>query len=109
MTKGELLALGLPEERVKEFQEIYHRDVRKAARLLNAPDRRADELRSAVSSMLSALSETESLRAILAAASQHYVREYQGGAAAGDDGGTEGEPSPAPSAAEYGAGTERTR
>lgn len=78
MNKNELLALGLPEEKLKEFREIYHRDVRKAAaRLTDNPDRQAEELRAAIQPLLSVISEIQSLRAILGAATHHYMREYR--------------------------------
>lgn len=78
MNKTELLALGLPEENLKKFQEIYHRDVRKtAARLADNPDRQAEELRTAIIPMLSVISEIRSLRAILSTASHHYLKAYK--------------------------------
>ena len=46
MNKAELLALGLPEEDLKEFQQLYHRDLRKAAQSV---DKEARELCAAVS------------------------------------------------------------
>ena len=78
MNKTELLALGLPEENLKEFREIYHRDVRKAAaRLTDNPDRQAEELRAAILPLLSVISEIHSLRAILSTATHYYMREYR--------------------------------
>lgn len=32
MTKAEILALGVPEDRVRDFQELYTRDVRRVAK-----------------------------------------------------------------------------
>ena len=78
MNKTELLALVLPEENLKKFQEIYHKDVRKiAARLADSPDRQAEELSAAILPMLSVISEIQSLRAILGTATHHYMREYR--------------------------------
>lgn len=78
MNKNEALALGLPEEKLKEFREIYHRDVRKAAaRLTGNPKYQAEELRAAIQPMLSVISEIQSLRAILSTATHHYMREYR--------------------------------
>lgn len=85
MNKTELLAFGLPEESIKKFQEIYHRDVRKtAARLLVPPDRQAEELRAAIIPMLSVISEIRSLRTILSVAIHHYLKENKAEKTAAD-------------------------
>lgn len=73
MNKAELLALGLPEENMKKFQEFYHRDLRKAA---TRTDKAADELRDAIIPMLATIKDTGSLRAILATTTHHYLKNY---------------------------------
>lgn len=75
MNKAELLALGLPEESLKEFQQLYHRDLRKAAQSV---DREAGDLRTAIVSVLAAIKSPERLRLILATVSHHYLSEYRG-------------------------------
>lgn len=74
MNKAELLALGFPEERLKEFQRLYHRDLRKA---VQSADKEAKELRAATIPMLNAIKSPERLRLILATVSHHYLKEYQ--------------------------------
>ena len=78
MNKTELLALGLPEENLREFQRLYNRDLNKVAhRMVDNPERRADELRAAIVPMLGTIKNTDSLRAILATVTHHYLKNYR--------------------------------
>ena len=74
MNKAELLALGLPEENLKEFQQLYHRDLRKA---VQSESTQVGKLRAAIIPMLGAIKSPEHLRLILATVSHHYLKEYQ--------------------------------
>lgn len=78
MNKAELLALGLPETSLREFQELYHRDLRKAVqRAAEKPEQEEDKLREAVTAMLPAIKDSGALRAILATTTHHYLKTYR--------------------------------
>ena len=77
MNKAELLALGLPEELVREFQKIYNRDLDRRARKM-IERKEPDELREAIVSTLSVIEDPERLRSIMATVTRHYLKEYQG-------------------------------
>jgi len=80
MNKTELLALGLPEESVREFQKFYHRDLMKMARrMAEDPEREADKLRTAIVPMVKTIKSEDSLRAILATVTHHYLKDYRVG------------------------------
>lgn len=80
MNKTELLALGLPEASLREFQQLYHRDLRKAVqRAAEKPEQEEDKLREAVAAMLPAIKDTGALRAILATTTHHYLKNYREG------------------------------
>lgn len=76
MNKAELLALGLPEERVREFQKIYNRDLDRRARQM-IERKEPDSLRDAITSTLSTIENPARLRLILATVSHHYLEDYQ--------------------------------
>lgn len=62
MTKAEILALGVPEDRVRDFQEHYTRDVRRVAKK-QAPG--TAPIRAAIVSMLPMIRDTGKLRRVL--------------------------------------------
>lgn len=75
MLKEEVLAFGVPEEKLKEFQEVYHRDCRKAAyRMGKAVDPDADT-RSAINAMLKLIKRPETLNKILRDINKYYYSE----------------------------------
>ena len=48
MTKEDMIALGIPKERMKDFRTRYFADVKKAAQRMNkSSDRSTDELKMA--------------------------------------------------------------
>lgn len=76
MKKAELLALGLPEENLKEFQRLYHRDLTKAlAHKVEASG--SDAVRQAIMTTLPTIEAPDRLRAILATVTHHYLEEYR--------------------------------
>lgn len=76
MTKSELTALGLPEASIKKFQDIYHRDLHKAAqRIMDGPMRGADEIRNAIAAMLPMIRQSDNLHTLLAQVSYLYYAE----------------------------------
>ena len=78
MNKSELLALGLPEENVREFQKFYHRDLMKMARrMAEDPEREADKLRAAIIPVVITIKSENALRAILATVTHHYLKDYR--------------------------------
>lgn len=63
MNRDEVLALGVPEERLREFQDKYNRDLKKAIK--NQPDSSTKAIRAAIDSMLTLIDNPMALREIL--------------------------------------------
>ena len=72
MTKQEVLALGVSEERYADFQAAYHRDLNKLADKKRKDDDAEASTRSAVFAMLKLVKKRESLERIL----KHVHRVY---------------------------------
>lgn len=70
MTKAEVIALGVPEDRLKEFQEVYNRDLWKAVK--NQQGGSAKAIRTAIGSMLPLIHRTVALREILELTTRLY-------------------------------------
>lgn len=62
MKKEEIIALGVPENRVRDFQKLYTRDVKKMA--MAAPGK-CGPIREAIISMLKMVQDVDALREIL--------------------------------------------
>lgn len=79
MTKEEMLSLGVPADKVKNLQNMYFRDVNKAAqRMTRKQDNpEPNELKKAIVSMLSIINDVDSLKNILGKVSYHCMKEYQ--------------------------------
>lgn len=79
MKKEEILALGVPEEKIREFHELYNRDLNKA--VVNAIDhnrwRGKRETRTAIVSMLPMVRNEENLQKILKTITHFYLLEHQ--------------------------------
>ena len=79
MKKEEILSLGVPEEKIREFQELYNRDLNKA--VVSAIDRNRGcgkgETRTAIVSMLPMVRNEESLQKILKTITHFYLLEHQ--------------------------------
>lgn len=74
MTKTEVLSFGVPEERYKEFQEKYNRDLN--SRLRSEMSKEADPLiRSAILAMLELIKRPETLESILKYINKAYFSE----------------------------------
>lgn len=71
MTREEAIALGVPEEHLKEFQELYHRDLRKTAQRESGS---ASNLRAAIAGLLPVIKDADELRSILMLATEIYSR-----------------------------------
>ena len=78
MKKDEILALGVREEKIGEFQELYNRDLNKA--VVNVIDRNRGcgkgETRTAIISMLPMVRNEESLQKILKTITHFYLLEH---------------------------------
>ena len=75
MTKQEVLALGVSEDKYTDFQAIYHRDLNKlAAKKRNEDDAEAST-RSAVFAMLKLVKKRDSLERILKYVHRVYCEE----------------------------------
>lgn len=72
MNKAEAIALGVPEERLKEFQEKYHRDLRKATQ--RQENSATKPIRAAINSMLSSIKDVDKLREVLVMVTEIYCR-----------------------------------
>lgn len=70
MKKEEVLALGVPEEKIREFQALYNRDLDNRMR-----HPRDSGVRSAIVSMLPMIQQEENLRKILKSVTYFYVAE----------------------------------
>lgn len=79
MTKEEMLSLGIPTDKQKNFHDMYFRDVNQAARrMTRKPDSAApDELKRAISAMLPLINNMENLKKIFSSVSYHCMKEYQ--------------------------------
>lgn len=72
MNKAEAIALGVPEERLKEFQEKYHRDLRKAVQ--RRENSTTKPIRAAIDSVISSIKDVDKLREVLAVVTEIYCR-----------------------------------
>ena len=72
MNKAEAIALGVPEERLKEFQEKYHRDLRKAVH--RRENSTTKPIRAAIDSVISSIKDVDKLREVLAVVTEIYCR-----------------------------------
>lgn len=73
MTKAEVLALGVPETGLKEFQDKYNRDVQRAVQ--HSANGSVKFIRDAIRSMLPMICDEEGLREILCLAAEIYSRQ----------------------------------
>lgn len=74
MTKTEVLSFGVPEERYKEFQAAYNRDLN--SRIKSEMRKEADPLiRSAILAMLELIKRPETLESILKYINKAYFSE----------------------------------
>lgn len=72
MNKTEAIALGVPEERLNEFQESYHRDLRRAVQKQEYGSTKP--IRAAINSMLSSIKDVDKLREVLVMVTEIYCR-----------------------------------
>lgn len=63
MNRDEIIALGVPEERLRDFQGKYNRDLKKAAK--RRQEGSASSIRTAIESMLPLIHSHTALREIL--------------------------------------------
>lgn len=74
MTREEVLALGVPEERLRDFQDKYNRDIQRA--VSNLGDGSTKNVRRVIESMLPMIRNAEGLRKILLLTTQLYAAQY---------------------------------
>ncbi|MBQ7785911.1 MAG: hypothetical protein IJ381_07175 [Clostridia bacterium] len=83
MRKSDILAFGVPEERIKEFQAAYWADLHKVSRRLSAAntnqhqDTEARALLEAITAMLKLIDDPERLRMILSNVNRHFAQYTQ--------------------------------
>lgn len=73
MKKEEALALGVPEERIREFQDLYNRDLRRVAARVNESG--GGGVRAAIASMLPMIQDVDNLRKLLMSVTHFYITE----------------------------------
>lgn len=76
MNKAELMEYGIPEEKIKEFQQRYHEDAKKKARDMIRKESQTDsrKVRYALSAIVELL-EGDSLRRLLEFANTEYYKQ----------------------------------
>ena len=78
MTKEDMIALGIPKEKMKDFRTRYFADVKKAAKRLNkSSDQSTDDLKKAVSAMLQVIDNPVDLHKILSFVSTVYMEDQK--------------------------------
>ena len=77
MTKEDMIALGIPKERMKDFRTRYFADVKKAAQRMNkSSDRSTDDLKKAIAALVQVIDDPDRL---------HQIRAYAASFPAGGD------------------------
>lgn len=83
MRKSDILAFGVPEDRIKEFQAAYWADLHKVAQRLSAAntdqhqDTEARALLEAITAMLKLIDDPERLRMILNNVNRNFAQYTQ--------------------------------
>lgn len=75
MTKDEVLALGVSEDKYRAFQEAYRRDLNKVANQKRIEDETDWKTRSAINAMVKLIKKPETLNDILKFINKAYYRE----------------------------------
>ena len=66
MTKEDMIALGIPKDRMKDFRTRYFADVKKAAQRLNKPSEQStDDVKKAIAALVQVIDDPETLHLIL--------------------------------------------
>lgn len=66
MTKEDMIALGIPKDRMKDFRTRYFADVKKAAqRLNNSSEQSTDDVKKAIAALVQVIDDPETLHLIL--------------------------------------------
>ena len=81
MRKAELIAYGIPEEKVREFHQVYWADVKKQAAMMANGDAGQETAlppsayRQAISAVLRLINDRERLALILSNVNKHYYQQ----------------------------------
>lgn len=66
MTKEDMIALGIPKDRMKDFRTRYFADVKKAAQRLNkSSEQSTDDVKKAIAALVQVIDDSEILHQIL--------------------------------------------
>ena len=66
MTKEDMIALGIPKDRMKDFRTRYFADVKKAAQRLNkSSEQLTDDVKKAIAALVQVIDDPETLHLIL--------------------------------------------
>ncbi len=66
MTKEDMISLGIPKDRMKDFRTRYFADVKKAAQHMNkSSEQSTDDVKKAISALVQVIDDSEILHQIL--------------------------------------------
>ena len=66
MTKEDMISLGIPKDRMKDFRTRYFADVKKAAQRMNkSSEQSTDDVKKAISALVQVIDDSEILHQIL--------------------------------------------
>lgn len=66
MTKEDMIALGIPKDRMKDFRTRYFADAKKAAQRLNkSSEQSTDDVKKAIAALVQVIDDPETLHLIL--------------------------------------------
>lgn len=75
MTRDEVLALGVPADKVRAFQAAYMKDLNKLATKKRMEEDENYETRAAIAAMLKMIKRRETLHKVLQFINKEYFRE----------------------------------
>lgn len=74
MTKEDMIALGIPKDRMKDFRTRYFADVKKAAQRLNkSSEQSTDDVKKAIAALVQVIDDPDRLHQILSYAASFHA------------------------------------
>lgn len=78
MTKEDMIALGIPKDRMKDFRTRYFADVKKAAQRLNkSSEQSTDDVKKAIAALVQVIDDPETLHLILSYVASLHTGGYR--------------------------------
>lgn len=78
MTKAEVLELGVPESKYRDFQVLYNRDLQRTAKKSEDGVNVTNLIRSAIFTMLKLIQDKDDLRNVLGYVNEAYLTRLGG-------------------------------